>query len=109
MDSDIDLKISFRFLELSEGQAFALKNDNLEATFGTHFKTKSITGSVPLREDNIDQVSSFIEENHISKDSTDIFVSFVTEYDTRIFEVPNYVNQAVVKIGSQLVVSYSIV
>lgn len=109
MDSNINLNVSFRFLALTENQAAALKNTNLAPTFGTHFKTKSITGSVPLSEDNIDQIFSFIKENNISKEFTDIFVSFVTEHDSRIIEVPDYVNHAVVKIGSKQVVSYTIV
>lgn len=108
MESDIELKISFRFLELSEKQATALRSSELVAKFGTHFKTKSITGIVPLNVVNINQISIFIDENNISKETTDIFISFVTEYDTRIIDIPSFVNQAVIKLSCKLVLSYTI-
>ena len=109
MDSDIELNISFRFSELSENQVVALKVTIPEAGFGTHHKTKRTTGSVPLNEPNIPLLSTFIEKHGIEKDITDIFISFVSEYDTHIIDVPNYVNHAVVKLGSKLTLSYTIV
>jgi hypothetical protein len=108
MDSDIELNISFRFSELSDNQADALKDVIPEAGFGTHYKTKKTTGSVPLSEPIIPLLSMFIEKHDIEKDNTDIFISFVSEYDTRIIDVPNYVNLAVVKLGSKITLSYTI-
>ena len=108
MESEIDLNISFRFLDLSEIQAAALKHSKLAANFGTHYKTKITTAIVPLNGTNIDRISVFIKENNISKELTDIFISFVTEYDTHIIDVPVFVNQSVLKLGSKLVLSYTI-
>ncbi|UCX05129.1 hypothetical protein [Shewanella glacialimarina] len=109
MDSDIELEISFRFLDLSEKQVVILRQVIPESEFGTHFKTKSPTGIVPLSEANISLISLFMEGCSISKEKTDIFISFVSEYDKRIIDVPAYVNQAVVKLGSKLTLSYTIV
>ena len=109
MDSEIQLNISFRFSELSENQVDALKAVIPEAGFGTHYKTKRTTGSVPLSEPNIPLLSTFIEKHGIENDMTDIFISFVSEYDTRIIDVPNCVNHAVVQLGSKLTLSYTIV
>ena len=109
MDSDIELKISFRISELSEKQAVALKEVIPESGFGKHHKTKKTTGIIPLRNNNIPLISSFMNSNNISKDITDIFISFVSEYDTRIIDVPDYVNQAVIKLGSKLTLSYTII
>ncbi len=53
--------------------------------------------------------SKLQEENKVQKEDTDIFISFVTEYDSRIIDVPNYVNEAILKLGSKLVLSYTIV
>jgi hypothetical protein len=86
MDSDIDLEINFRFLALSEKQAASLKKNIIESEFGKHFKTKNITGLVPLSVANISLIYAFIEENKISVGDTDIFISFVTEYDTHIID-----------------------
>jgi len=109
MNSNIELKISFRFAKLSEHQATILKNTFSELKLGKHFKTKNITGSIPLTEDNISLISSFMETNDIPKEITDIFISFVTEYGTRIIDVPTYVNQAVIKLGSKITLSYTII
>ncbi len=109
MNSNIELNISFRFSALSEDQAEALNKSELESKFGVHFKTKRVTASVPLNEDNVSLISDFMDENNISKENTDIFISFVTEYDTRIIDVPGFVNQAVKKLGSEMVLSYTIV
>ena len=109
MESDIELKINFRFLELTEKQAAALKISKLGAKFGTHFKSQKPTGVVPLNKNNIDLISNFIKENEIPSGLTDIFISFVTEYDTRTIDIPDYVNQVVKELGSKIVVSYAIV
>ena len=108
MDSDVELNISFRFLELSDNQSNLLKNALPSAGFGTHYKTKKTTGVVPLIEENINLISRFMASNDISVDNTDIFISFTSEYDTRIIDVPEYVNQAVKTIGSRLTLSYTI-
>jgi len=109
MDSDIDLEINFRFLALSKEQAVLLKSIIIESEFGKHFQTKEITAIVPLNVYNISLIFAFIENNNISVRDTDIFISFVTEYDTRIIDIPEFVNEAIVKLGSKLTLSYTVV
>ena len=108
MESNINLEISFRFLGLSEEQAGVLKIKNLGAKFGVHFKTKKITGLIPLSESCIPKIREFIEDQNISIPDTDVCISFITEYDSRIVDIPNYVNKAISIIGSKMVLSYTI-
>ena len=109
MESDINLEVSFRFLSLSKDQADALKATDLVSNFGVHFKTKKITGLIPLSSSSTIGISEFIENHKIDVSDTDIFISFLTEYDSRIIDIPNYVNEAILKIGSKMVLSYTIV
>lgn len=106
-DQGIDLCCSLRFLALSNEQAERLSQLSLGASFGKHFKTKSITSSVELSESAIPVLQEFIVINGIDATTTDIFISVLTEYDTRIIDVPNYVNKAVIAIGSNIVFSFT--
>lgn len=108
MESHIELETSFRFLDLSKEQADELKSSGLACEFGEHFKTKAITGIVPLESTAISQIAEFIGRKNIPVAATDIFVSFTTEYDTRIIDIPNYVNEAIAKLGSKMVLSYTV-
>jgi len=108
MESDIKLEVCFRFLDLTQKNSDDLKLLNLESKFGVHFKTKNITGLVSLNESCISEILSFIESNDISISDTDIYISFRTDYDSRIIDIPEYVNEAVSKIGSRMVLSYTI-
>ncbi len=108
MESNINLEVSFRFLNLSKEQADALEVTGLTSKFGVHFKTKKITGLIPLNNSCIVEISKFINKHKIQISDTDIFISFITEYDSRIMDIPEYVNEAVLKIGSKMVLSYTI-
>ncbi|MGE6451152.1 hypothetical protein ACQKC5_01975 [Shewanella baltica] len=108
MDSDIDLVVSFRFLALSEEQADELKATGLLSRFGVHFKTKKITGLIPLSSSSTVGISEFIKKHGIEVSDTDIFISFSTEYDSRIIDIPDFVNEAILKIGSKMVLSYTV-
>ena len=108
MESDIELKITFRFLSLSDGQVEKLSEEFKESKFGKHFKTKMQVGRIPLSERNIQLISRFITANNIAHEDTDIFISFITEYDTRIMEIPNYVARAAVELKSKMTLSYTI-
>ncbi|WP_338728580.1 hypothetical protein V8687_11210 [Shewanella baltica] len=108
MASDIDLDTNFRFLGLTKEQANVLKESGINCNFGTHFKTKAITGIVPLDSSVIAKIGEFMEQQKISNKDTDIFISFNTEYDTRVIDIPTYVNEAVISLGSKLVVSYTV-
>ncbi len=109
MESDVQLNTRFRFLALSEDQAENLNENILEAEFGVHHKTKNTTASVSLNENNIPHILAFIENNKVLKENTDIFISFVSEYDSQIIDIPSFVNQAIVRLDSKLVLSYTIV
>ncbi len=108
MESDIKLDVCFRFLDLTQEKSDELKVLNLGSKFGVHFKTKKITGLVPLNESCIPKIQSFIKSNDIPISDTDIYISFITDYDSRIIDIPEYVNEAVSKIGSKMVLSYTI-
>lgn len=109
MDADIELNISFRFLALSDAQAEKLRASELEVTFGKHHKTSKNVGCVVLASGVIAHLSNFIVDNSVTEDEYDIFISFCTEYDTRIIDIPAYVNEAVKRLGSKLVLSYTII
>jgi len=109
MESDLNLNISFRFFELTEFQAASLKKEFSGARLGTHHKSKKTTGNVPLNSKNISLIVNFMNTHNLSLEITDIFISFVSEYDTHIIDIPEYVNEAVRTIGSKLSLSYTIV
>ena len=108
MESDIELKITFRFICLSDSQADKLSEEFEESKFGKHFKTKMPVGLIPLKEENIQLISKFIATNNIATENTDIFISFITEYDTRIVEIPQYVARAATELKSKMTLSYTI-
>ena len=108
MDSGIELDTSFRFLALTERQAEALQLSGMDCEFGRHHRTNAITGVVPLNGTVISKLENFVNQQSIEISSTDIFVSFTTEYDSRIIDIPCHVNEIIKKLGSRLVVSYTV-
>ena len=109
MDSNIETNISFRFLDLTESQAGTIRKTELQASFGTHHKTNKITCLIPLNNKNAKDLISLVELHFPENEETDIFISFVTEYDTRIIDIPSFVNQIIKRIETKLTVSYTIV
>lgn len=109
MDSDVALQISYRFLSLTDAQALGLKKEFSRCQFGKHFSTGEITASLELEHTDIGKLAAFVRENAVEPGATDIFISFVTEYDSRIIDIPPYVNKAIRETGSKLVVSYTVV
>ena len=108
MNSDIELEINFRFLSLTEEQVPLLSEELSDASFRDHFKNKCKVGCINLTSDRIDLVSKFMKENSIESKNTDIFLSYITEYDSRILDIPEYVAKASVALGSKITLSYTI-
>jgi hypothetical protein len=109
MGSDIKMEVSFRFLSLSHTQALELERKFRVADFGKHFKTGELTASLNLECIDLEALSSFLGETEIEVGATDIFISLVSEYDSRIVNVPSCVHEAIKTIGSKLVLSYTVV
>ena len=108
MESEIDLKVSFRFLSLNDEQVEKLRLSFGVIELGKHFKTGKNVGIVILRSDNIRQVSKFMDVHGIAPEDTDIFLSFITFHSTRILDIPGYVADAAVELKSRLTLSYTI-
>ncbi len=109
MDSDIDLDISFRFLGLTENQASELKNEFENAELSRHFKTNKIVGTIPLSGQLIEDIALFIKLHSVSPKDVDIFISFITEYDSRIIDMPDFVARAAEVLGARMTLSYTII
>ncbi|WP_440904813.1 hypothetical protein ACMZOO_00875 [Catenovulum sp. SX2] len=108
MDSDIKLDVCFRFLELSQQQAIELEAVFHNVKFGRHFKSKQIVGLVALDGQLVDAIGNFMQSHDIEPLSTDIFVSFITEYDSRIIELPDFVAKASIALGVKINLSYTV-
>ncbi len=109
MGSDVKMEVSFRFLSLSRKQALELERKFRFADFGKHFKTGESTASLNLEYIDLEAVCSFLGETEIEVGATDIFISLVSEHDSRIVDVPSCVHEAIRTIGSKLVLSYTVV
>ena len=109
MDSDIELDISFRFLSLSETLANEIKPLVKASSYRPNRKLGGFVVCVPLTPTSLEFIESFVSSHDVDIESTDIFVSFTTEYDSRIIELPNIITKASFSIGSPVTLSYAVV
>ncbi len=107
MDSDVELKCHFRFLSLSDVQAEKLKSACKEVDFGRHFKTQKVTASIELSEAVIPTLVEFVKLNSVPQTETDIFISILSKYESRIVDIPEFINKAIISLGSKLVFSFT--
>ncbi|PTN11438.1 hypothetical protein [Nitrosomonas aestuarii] len=107
MESDVELSCHFRFLSLSESQAEQLKSVCKEVDFCRHFKTQKVTASIELSEAVIPALVEFVKLNSVRQSETDIFISVLSEYDSRIVDIPEFINKAIIALGCKLVFSFT--
>jgi|GEM_PF-1897057 len=108
MDSDIELNISFRFFSLSEELTNEIKSSLKGSSCRPHKKLGGFIVCVPLTPPSLEFIGSFVTSHNVEVENTDIFVSFVTEYDSRIIDLPNIITKASFSIGSPITLSYTV-
>ncbi len=109
MDSDIELNISFRFFSLTEELSNEIKSSLEASSCRPNKKLGGFVVCVPLTPSSLEFIGSFITSNNVEVENTDIFVSFVTEYDSRVIDLPNDITKASFSIGSPVTLSYTVV
>lgn len=108
MDADIELNISFRFLALSEDLASEAKSSFEVSSCRPNRKLDGYVVCVPLTSCSLEVITSFVTSYNVNIEDTDIFVSFATEYDSRIIDLPNIITKASFSIGSPVTLSYTV-
>jgi hypothetical protein len=103
------LKCSFRFLALSADQAA-----RCAAQFGYDRPPRAnVQGTgycVPIElvdESVSDRIRKFLTEETIDASNCDVFLSILTEYDTRIYDVPCLVTKLIRECECKLTVSFT--
>jgi hypothetical protein len=104
-----EVKVGFRFLNLSKLQAFTLAKEVPGATYKMPRKKDYYVGCVPLTNARIHDINDFYVRQNIDISSCDIFVSTVTEYDSYIIDVPQVVNHMLKYIDCKLTYSFTVV
>ena len=56
---------------------------------------------------DLDGLSKIFIDNQICRDKLDIFISIVTEYDSEIFDIPQYIGDAIKKIDPRITFSFT--
>jgi len=109
MDADIELNISFRFLALSEELVSEAKLSLKVSSCRPNKKLGGYVVCIPLTQSSLVSITSFVTSNNIKIENTDIFISFATEYDSRILKLPSLIAKASVYIGSPVTLSHTVV
>ena len=109
MHDEPKLNVSFRFLALSVDDANQLGKLPIDASFGQHHKTGDTTAIIPLNNNAVKHILEFVKDRDIDTEETDIFMSLVTDYDTRILDVPREVNEVINALDCRLVYSFTYV
>lgn len=109
MDSDIELDISFRFLSLSETLANEIRPFLEASSYRANRKLGGFVVCVPLTPTSLEFIESFVSSHDVEIENTDIFVSFTSEYDSRIIKLPSILTKASCSIGSTVTLSYTVV
>jgi len=109
MDSEIELNISFRFFSLTEELSNEIKSSLKASSCRPNKKLGGFIVCMPLTQSSLEFIESFVTSNKVEVENTDIFVSFVTEHDSRIIGLPNIITKASFSIGSPVTLSYTVV
>ena len=108
-NSKIETEISFRFNRLDKLQAFTLVREILGSSYNEHLNDKCYVGSVPLTDNNFDDINDFYVRQRIQIDDCDIFVSVNSESGTNIIYIPEVVNRMLKYIDCKLGFSFTVV
>ena len=109
MDAGIELNIGFRFLALSEDLVCEAKLSLKASSCRPNKKLGGYVVCVPLTQSSLVSIASFMTSHNIKIENTDIFISFATEYDSRVLKLPHIIAKASVYIGSPVTLSYTVV
>lgn len=107
-ESKITLKSLLRVFSLSDDQVDLLNESDLICRQGKHFETGLPNAIFDLEKCDIDLLYKFTTLANIDPSNVDIFLSFRTEYSTRILRVPKVVNKAVKKFDCEVNISYTV-
>lgn len=105
---------SFRFSNITAKQAEDLRKKtnyvriSLPQERISSRRNGGVVGIVSLRK-NIEYkwISAYMKKHRISKSKCDVFVSIRTEYDTRIFALPNYAMKVIHNTGVDITFSFT--
>jgi len=108
MTKKIEIECSLRLLSLTKEEASEIAQSNPEVGISPHFKSGNDVAYAPLSLTTISLFQTYISKYRIGARDHDIFVSLTSDRDTGIVDVPSIVNEAILKLGSRVVLSYTV-
>jgi len=107
-ESNIDLHSLFRVFSLTDEQVDLLNETDLNCEWGEHFQTKMPNAIFDLEKCDIESLHRYTNTAKVNPKNMDIFLSFRTEYSTRILGVPKVVNKAIKTFDCDITISYTV-
>jgi hypothetical protein len=101
------VKISFRFNRLNKLQAYTLVREISGSSYEENLRNNCYVGSVPLNNDNLDDINDFYVRQRIDIEQCDIFASVSSGFTA--VTMPAVVNRMLKYIDCQLVFSFTVI
>ena len=107
--SNINIKVTFRLLNLDKFQAITLIREVDGATYDNHPQNSCCVGSVYLNEnlDNLDDLNIFYVRQQLPIQDCDILISVTSENGAATVATPMFVNTVLKHIDCQLTFSFN--